>query len=64
VIKKEGSVCVCGDYKVTLNRFLVRDRHPLPRIDELLSKLQSGEQFSKLNLKEAYHQIELADESQ
>jgi Reverse transcriptase (RNA-dependent DNA polymerase) len=64
VVKDYGSVRVCGDYKVTLNRFFLRDRHPLPRIDELFAKLQSCEKFSKIDLIESYHQNALDEESQ
>ncbi|XP_030755820.1 uncharacterized protein K02A2.6-like [Sitophilus oryzae] len=63
VVKKNGSIRICGDYKITLNPVLLIDKYPLPRIDELFAKLQGGIEFSKINLSQAYQQIELDDES-
>lgn len=60
-LKKDGSVRLCGDYKVTLNKYLEVDRHPIPKISEIFSSLRGGEKFSKIDLKEAYSQIELEE---
>ena len=54
VIKQDGSICICGDYKVTVNKALKSEVHLLPRIDELLTTLVEGEHFSKLDLSHAY----------
>nr|XP_023030079.1 uncharacterized protein K02A2.6-like [Leptinotarsa decemlineata] len=43
VLKKDGSVRLCGDFKVTLNLYIEIDQHPLPRVEELFAKLQVGE---------------------
>ena len=64
IIKKNGSVRLCGDYKVTLNQFLEIDQYPLPRIEELFLKLQGGKTFSRLDLSQAYQQVALDKESQ
>lgn len=42
VIKNDGSVRLCGDYKITLNKFLEQDKHPMPRIDEIFNSLRGG----------------------
>lgn len=64
VIKKTGEIRICGDYKVTINPKLLREPYPLPRIDELFAALSGGEQFSKIDLTNAYQQLLLEDESQ
>jgi len=64
VLKKCGSVRICGDFKVTLNPCLEVEKFPLPRIDELFANLQKGDKFSKIDLCQAYTQLELDQESQ
>ncbi|XP_055918925.1 uncharacterized protein K02A2.6-like [Eupeodes corollae] len=63
VIKSDGRIRLCGDYKSTINKYLEVDTYPLPRIQDLLHKLSGGEKYSKIDLKEAYLQIELDEES-
>lgn len=63
VIKKDGSVRICGDYKVTLNQQIKVDSFPLPRVEDLLARVQGGEQFSKIDLSHAYQQLLLDDSS-
>ena len=48
VIKSDGSVRICGDYKVTVNRVTKVDSYPLPRIDDLFASLAGGKLFYKL----------------
>lgn len=62
VLRPDGNVRICGDFSVTLNKMLYMDDYPLPRIEDLFSKLHGGEQFSKLDLSRAYNQLVL-DES-
>lgn len=62
VIKENGDVRICGDYKITVNPKLKRDYYPLPRIDELFANLSGGDKYSKVDLKHAYEQCMLADE--
>ncbi|XP_023311028.1 uncharacterized protein LOC111691851 [Anoplophora glabripennis] len=63
VLKKDGSVRICGDFKITLNPYIEIDQYPLPRIEELFGKLQGGVEFSKLDLSTAYQQISLDETS-
>ncbi|XP_045541427.1 uncharacterized protein K02A2.6-like [Papilio machaon] len=64
VLKRNGSVRICADYAVSINKQLVVDQYPLPTVNELFSKLHSGEQFTKLDLSSAYNQLCLDEESQ
>ena len=63
VVKGDGSVRICGDYKVTVNQAAKIDTYPLPRIDDLLALLGRGKSFTKLDLAHAYLQIPLDEES-
>ncbi|XP_046595336.1 uncharacterized protein LOC124294411 [Neodiprion lecontei] len=64
VLKSNGTLRLCGDYKVTLNKYLEVDRYPLPRVEEVLETLRGGKIFTKLDLSEAYQQLPLTQESQ
>ncbi|XP_047520687.1 uncharacterized protein K02A2.6-like isoform X2 [Pieris napi] len=61
--KADGGIRICADYKVTLNRALMIDRYPVPRIDELFSDLSGNKYFTKIDLSQAYNQLELDSES-
>lgn len=61
VIKKNGEVRLCGDFKTTLNPVLVDDKYPLPRIEDIFASLQGGKIFSKIDLSRAYQQLILSD---
>lgn len=63
IIKPDRSVRICGDYKVTVNRSIMTARHLLPRIEHLITNLQGGVFFSKIDLKEAYALILLSNDS-
>ena len=57
VPKKDGSVRLCGDYKVTVNPELQAKQYPLPRIEDIFANLVAGQKFSKIDLRQAYHQL-------
>ena len=63
VPKKDGSIRICGDYKVTINPVLEVDQHPLPKPSDLMASLTGGKQFTKLDLTSAYQQMLLDEES-
>ena len=63
VLKQNGAVRICGDYKVTVNQACHTDSYPLPRVEELLASLSGGNLFSKLDMSQAYLQLPLDEES-
>ena len=63
VVKRDGSIRICGDYKVTVSKAAKVDSYPLPRIDDLFASLSGGLAFSKLDLAHAYQQLPLEDSS-
>lgn len=64
VLKRNGSIRICADYSVTINKQLQVEKYPLPTIQELFTKLHGGEQFSKLDLSMAYNQCKIDEDSQ
>lgn len=64
ILKKDGTIRLCGDYKVTINKVLEIDQYPLPRIEELFTKVQGASYFSKIDLSNAYQQVKLDKHSQ
>ena len=64
VPKKDGTLRICGDYKVTLNGALQVDQYPLPHPSDLFTCLTGGTKFTKLDLSAAYQQMSLDTESQ
>ncbi|UYV79719.1 K02A2.6-like [Cordylochernes scorpioides] len=61
VLKKDGRIRICGDFRSTANRAIILDKYPLPTIDEIFSKLSGSTVFSTLDLSMAYLQVELAE---
>ena len=62
VVKTNGSVRICGDYKLTANTATKTESYSLPRIEDLFAS--RGKAFSKLDLSHSYLQLPLAEESQ
>ena len=63
VLKANGSMRICGDYRLTVNQAAQKESYPLPRIEDLLSNLAGGDTFTKLDLSNAYQQVALDEES-
>ncbi|SAL96876.1 hypothetical protein [Absidia glauca] len=61
VRKKDGSLRMCVDYRA-LNQLTIRNKHPLPRIDECLEQLSGARYFSSIDLKSGYHQVRIHQE--
>ncbi len=63
VAKKDGTVRLCGDFKVSVNPVLQAEQYPLPRIEDIFATLSGGQLFSKIDLAEAYLQMEMEEDS-
>ncbi|XP_046417438.1 uncharacterized protein K02A2.6-like [Neodiprion fabricii] len=63
VRKLNGKIRVVGDYKTTVNPKIMNSEYPLPTIEEALSTLNGGEFFSQVDLKDAYKQLQVDEET-
>jgi hypothetical protein len=59
VPKPEGTLCMCIDYRA-VNAITVKDRYPLPHIEDLLNSMHGSCWFTKLDLAAGYHKIRIA----
>ena len=58
VKKKDGSMRMCTDYR-SLNAVTIKNKYPLPKIDDLLDQLKKSKFFSKIDLRFRYHQMKI-----
>ena len=63
IMKSDNSIRICGDYKITVNQVSKLDNYPIPKVEDLLATLGGGEKFTKLEMSQAYQQLQLDDES-
>ena len=63
VVKQDGTVRICGDYKCTVNQVSKLDNYPIPKTEDLLATLGGGNRFTKLDMSQAYQQLELEEGS-
>jgi hypothetical protein len=61
VDKRDGGCKMCGDY-IMLNNVTIKNKYPLPRIQDLFDQVRGAEVFSKINLRSGYHQIKIKKE--
>jgi hypothetical protein len=59
--KKDGSMRMCVGYR-SLNAITIKNKYPLPHIDNLLDQLQKAKYFSKIDLRSGYHQMKIRPE--
>jgi hypothetical protein len=60
-VKKDGSMRLCVDYRA-LNELTVKNKYPLPRIDDLFDQLKGAKYFSKIDLRSGYYQLRIRHE--
>ena len=61
VKKKDGTLRLCIDYR-QLNQVTIKNKYPLPRIDDLFDQLQGAQVFSKIDLRSGYYQLKIMNE--
>ena len=60
VKKKDGSMRLCVDYRA-LNEVTIKNKYPLPRIDDLFNQLKGAKYFSKIDLRSGYFQLKIRE---
>ena len=60
VKKKDGSMRLCVDYRA-LNEVTIKNKYPLPRIDDLFDQLKGAKYFSKIDLRSGYFQLKIRE---
>ena len=63
VVKQNGTIRLCGDYRITVNQATKVDTYPLPKVEDLFAAMSGGKIFTKLDMSQAYLQLPLDDKS-
>jgi hypothetical protein len=58
VEKKDGNTRMCIDYRA-LNEVMIKNKYPLPRIEDLFNQLRGASMFSKIDMRSGYHQLRI-----
>ena len=58
--KKDGTMRLCIDYRL-LNQFTIKNRYPLPKIDDLFDQLKTTTVFSKIDPRSGYNQLRIKE---
>uniref|UniRef100_A0A5S6QA98 Reverse transcriptase domain-containing protein n=1 Tax=Trichuris muris TaxID=70415 RepID=A0A5S6QA98_TRIMR len=61
VIKEDGRIRICGDYKCTVNKVLKKDMYQIPAVSDILTTLKKGKIFAKLDFAQTYQQLPVED---
>lgn len=61
VLKQDGDIRICIDMR-RANQAIIREKHPLPTMDQLMPRFRNAKIFSKLDLKNSFHQLELSED--
>jgi hypothetical protein len=64
VLKSDGRIRICGDYKIGVNSQMETIEYALPKVEDIFAKLNNCKWFSKLDLSSAYNQVALLPEAQ
>ncbi|XP_055918403.1 uncharacterized protein K02A2.6-like [Eupeodes corollae] len=59
VVKKNGDIRLCADYKITINKAIKDDSYPIPTVDDIFAKMSGGKYFMTLDLHQAYLHMEV-----
>ena len=63
IMKPDHFLCICGDYKTTVNQVSKLDNYPIPKMEDFLATLGGGKKLTKLDMSQAYQQLQLDHES-